>query len=277
MRDSAVVQTAAWVRERIGHSQIGCWKYTRATHVMHRSQARANLTLSIACRCPDELSSSRHAFRHNGDDQNFCPLPNDELRLSTIPEPDWCRVLASEHAGSAFLGSEPLVMMPEEAGAREDCGEMEIDLSAGLDFGDGLLPPENFVFDDDLSGGLMSFDEVFDHGGTCSHKGTAPVLVQFDVKSASGEERGFDQPLRHTSSGAASRHRALPPMAALMTMRRSHSEVEIERVEIDQQFASTQSATMRRSHSDSMLAQNGRFHAILPAAVDVPAKRKRQR
>ena len=201
------------------------------------------------------------------------------------PEPNGSGVLTSEHAGSAFWGSEPLVMMPEEDGKeegdREDDGETEIDMRDGMDFGEELLPPENFLFDDDLSGGLICFDEVFDHG-TCVHQGEGKIIVKFEVERGRGEERGFDQPLRHSSSGAASRHRAPPPMAALMTLRGSHLEVEFEEQQIaancqNQQFATTQSTNMRRNHSDSMLAQNGRFHAILPAAVDVPAKRKRQR
>jgi hypothetical protein len=114
-----------------------------------------------------------------------------------------------------------------------------------LDLGDGVLSdafPDNFLIDDD------QFEMI--HQEQLPPVTLREQLVKFDVRR--GEEQPFTHqpPLRHTSSGAASRHCALPPQ--LSTMRRSHTGADLQ--VMAEAASSTQQTLMRRSVSDSMLA-----------------------
>lgn len=121
-----------------------------------------------------------------------------------------------------------------------------------LDLGDGLLsdsfPGDNFLIDDD------HFEMMHSQQLPPTMLALRDQLVKFDVRR--GEEQPFTHqpPLRHTSSGTASRVSA-QWSPQLITMRRAHSDEDLQAMtEASQDVSMTQLNLMRRSVSDSMLA-----------------------
>ena len=227
-------------------------------------------------RCPDDLSAGNHAFRHNGDDAVFCPLPSqmEESSDSCAPEP----------GGNGLAGESVVTKMPAgvfehvaSASPLTSNGERKVEACSGevmdMEFQDDLFfdmfPGEGIPQDecnlmpleeDAMSAELLQLNTSPGHG---MHRGQ---LVKFDVQR--GEQLHREQPLRHTSSGAASRHRAPQPL----NMQRSHSNAELMGMG-NCKPAEISRSTLRKSLSDSKLVDRANGSNLLQTAH---AKRSRR-
>ena len=147
------------------------------------------------CRCPDELSSGRHAFRHNGDDASFCALPNagaDVRGCSPVPADSTssCHAAASKLPEGLQLVDDvfPQLGLLDDFGrgdhaVKANCMELEADVELCDDglLGD-LCPPDSFLLDDP--------DAAMECGERHEQSSRAQ-LVRFNVLR--GDMRGFQQ------------------------------------------------------------------------------------
>ena len=180
--------------------------------------------------------------------------------MSSSNEDGWSMVVPNDGAVAAAAAAAPARLQTmdeagpqmghvEDAGARgggahADCamefefhGDLGDDELMSLGPADGFLNPEDDPF-----------------GEQCADSGEAVVhraqLMRFNVMRGERRVMTPDQPLRHTSSGAASRHCAPPPLIK-STMKRSHSDTDFMGFPIETSQSSR--LTMKKSASHSML------------------------
>lgn len=223
------------------------------------------------CRCPDDISAGSHAFRHNGDDRVLCPLPSQEQGVDIFaPELTGngeafgsvaSRMPTGQHENIATEAA-PVGGVSQESGNKVQSMEVEFQDDLFYDmFSSETCPHDDLVLpEDDV---LPEFWQLDSSPSSTLHRGQ---LVKFDVQRV--EQKLNEQPLRHTSSGAASRHRAPVPF----TMQRSHSNTELAAMFAGESSEISRS-NLRKSMSDSRLVDR----ATAPAAqLASHAKRSRR-
>ena len=152
-----------------------------------------------------------------------------------------------------------------QEGSGSKVSGMEVEFQDDLFY--DMFPGEGFPHDDShFVPADEELPEFWQFDSSPSHTLHREQLVKFDVQR--GEQKHNEQPLRHTSSGAASRHRAPLPFA----MQRSHSNTELAGM-FNSEAIDAPRSTLRKSKSDSRLVDR----ATAPSAVQSShAKRSRR-